>query len=548
MAEGTIVFTSLCLFALLLSVCARPNDPFITFRHADTAPVEDESLPNEDPATLNEEVLHNTKNPTYNEDELEGESNPLSRRQTETAQEASETTTSDAVNDAQNQVNEESTQTIDAGNNQLSDGINAVSTLASDASNQLNEASTQGNQLQDQVSGQISNGVNDIATQASEGINQASEGINKDSNQASEGISTSINKGIDAITDQVSTVSGQLSNQAKQMTDQAQQGVDTVSAQIGQGFNGQRPHIPGFNGQRPQIPGFNGQLPQIPGFNGQLPKFPGFNGQLPPLPAGLGPQGFNGQLPPMPPNMGPQQIQQLREFLSLEVNNKDKFGEIFARMTPEQVKKIREIVLQVGQQTGNQELIRFGQCQSPQFDQKAIQVLLGLGQATYDRLNAGTTGAVDFLTRSGPNNIASNVDQRQVFDQIKRQIGAEQDFIRRLVNMIELQLSRAPQIDNEEFAEIKQITARIKQLSGQVQSQLQQATDMSQLSQLGNTLLEIQRLSSKIQQKISAELLEEKMKELSNASSIADQTTTTSANNDGSADNAAVQVQTTETK
>uniref|UniRef100_A0A8D8UB12 Uncharacterized protein n=1 Tax=Cacopsylla melanoneura TaxID=428564 RepID=A0A8D8UB12_9HEMI len=388
MAEGTIVFTSLCLFALLLSVCARPNDPFITFRHADTAPVEDESLPNEDPATLNEEVLHNTKNPTYNEDELEGESNPLSRRQTETAQEASETTTSDAVNDAQNQVNEESTQTIDAG----------------------------------------------------------------------------------------------------------------------------------------------------------------FNGQLPPLPAGLGPQGFNGQLPPMPPNMGPQQIQQLREFLSLEVNNKDKFGEIFARMTPEQVKKIREIVLQVGQQTGNQELIRFGQCQSPQFDQKAIQVLLGLGQATYDRLNAGTTGAVDFLTRSGPNNIASNVDQRQVFDQIKRQIGAEQDFIRRLVNMIELQLSRAPQIDNEEFAEIKQITARIKQLSGQVQSQLQQATDMSQLSQLGNTLLEIQRLSSKIQQKISAELLEEKMKELSNASSIADQTTTTSANNDGSADNAAVQVQTTETK
>ncbi|KAL1456340.1 hypothetical protein WDU94_001078 [Cyamophila willieti] len=527
MAERAIILTtSLCLLALLLSVSARPQNDHFMFRNSEAAsPIEEESLPNEDPATLDAEVLQHTKSATYNEDELESESNPLSRRQvSETVQEVSETT-SDALDGVQNQVNEVSVQPTDAVNNQLSEGINVVSTLATDVSNQLNEASTQGLNQLNEVSGQISNGVSDIATQANEGISQAST-------QASEGIPNTINTQIDAITDQVhtgvDTVSGQLSqgiqgakqpaeqmsNQLHQITDQVHQGVDSVSAQISQGIKG-------------------------------------FNGQLPPIPSGLGPQGFgfsaqgfNGQRPPMPPNMGPQQIQQLREFLSLEVNNKEKFAEIFARMTPEQVRRIREIVLQIGQQTGNQDLIRFGQCRSPRFDDRAVQVLLSLGKATFDRLNAVTTGAANFLNRAGTN-LVNNVDPRQVFEQIKLQIGSEQDFIRRLVNMIELQLSRAPQIDNEEFAEIKQITARIKQLSGQVQTQLGQATDVSQLSQMGNTLLEIQRLSSKIQQKISAELLEEKMKELANAAGNADQTT---AGASGSAGNsAAVQVQTTET-
>ncbi|KAI5701164.1 hypothetical protein M8J75_006632 [Diaphorina citri] len=228
----------------------------------------------------------------------------------------------------------------------------------------------------------------------------------------------------------------------------------------------------------------------------------------------------------------PQQIQELKDILNLEMNNKDTFAQVYAQMTPEQVKKVRDIVLKIGQQTNNQDLIRFGQCTSPRFSTEQVNLLLKLGQALYQRLNqAGDSAAAG--VRSAVNqfsNTASQVDTREILNQVKAQISGEQDFVRRLVNMIELQLSQAPQIDDTEFAQLKQIIERIKTLGAQVQTQLQTVTDLSQISEMRGTLLEIQQLASQIQQKVSAELSEEKIRELVNNAFTATQTATNTGN------------------
>ncbi|KAI5729932.1 hypothetical protein M8J76_008078 [Diaphorina citri] len=224
----------------------------------------------------------------------------------------------------------------------------------------------------------------------------------------------------------------------------------------------------------------------------------------------------------------PQQIQELKDILNLEMNNKDTFAQVYAQMTPEQVKKVRDIVLKIGQQTNNQDLIRFGHCTSPRFSTEQVNLLLKLGQALYQRLNqAGDSAAAG--VRSAVNqfsNTASQVDTREILNQVKAQISGEQDFVRRLVNMIELQLAQAPQIDDTEFAQLKQIIERIKTLGAQVQTQLQTVTDLSQISEMRGTLLEIQQLASQIQQKVSAELSEEKIRELVNNAFTATQTAT----------------------
>lgn len=221
----------------------------------------------------------------------------------------------------------------------------------------------------------------------------------------------------------------------------------------------------------------------------------------------------------------PEQLQKLKEILSLEMNNKDRFAEIYSQMNPEQVKKIRELVLRIGQQTGSEELIKFGQCKSPRFNEKGVQVLIGLGEALYERLNTDTTGVQ--VNRTG---FANPGDQSEVFNQMKASISNQQNFIRRLVNMIEVQLSKAPQIDDAEFTELKEITQQIKTLSSKVQTQLQEANDVSQLTQMGDELLQINTLSTKLQQKVTAELLEDRMNEYVNSMSNTNQATESSGN------------------
>lgn len=245
----------------------------------------------------------------------------------------------------------------------------------------------------------------------------------------------------------------------------------------------------------------------------------------------------------------PEQLQQLKDILSLEMKNKDKFAQIYSQMNPEQVKKIRELVLKIGQQTGSPELIQFGQCKLPQFNEKQVQALIGLGEALYDRLNTETTGVQ--MNRAS---FSSQGDQSDMFGQMKASIGNQQAFIRRLVNMIEVQLSKAPQIDAAEFAEVKGIMEEIKALSNQVQSRIQKANNLSQLTDMGDQLLKINNLSSKLQHKVSAELLEDRMKEyLNSMSNTNPQQATESTGNmnqatDSSADSVQLQARDTNTE